>query len=246
MAPRAKVKVAPPMPQPGNNARKRQRQQQDKEVEADAKPLEEQEEERTMWSKRMRHDEEEKEQEPDCTIVDSCTDVLVYSIGWDTQNVPFNHNPQTRIHQKNGLADRMRVRFNGLKPDVWADCSEFNDRVAWGHCGENVAQLRAIVDSRPFPNWLEKVKWDFETACSDGRKTVVVVTVCKAGVNRSPGAAALLAAIFDGLGYRTKVRHLSQGIWEQRRICSTCYDCSPDHEDAIAAKRKACLMWNRL
>lgn len=128
-----------------------------------------------------------------------------------------------------GPIGKVAARFPRLgHVDVWADYRPFSDRVADTHCGLNYAPARIIANHPTFATWLKKAKTEFEAVALSGQETETVVAVCKAGVNRSHAAAAVLVVNFGNLGYEVKApRHLSKESWPRRGICSTCPEYSP-------------------
>ena len=65
--------------------------------------------------------------------------------------------------------------------------------------------------------------------CIHVSKQVILVFVCKQGINRSPAVARVAHFVLDHVGYNClPVKHLSKSGWIQRDLCYTCDDCNPD------------------
>ena len=154
--------------------------------------------------------------------------VNIMSVGWRQQGVQYTPNFTDLIEGENGLIWRLKVR--GIaEPDIVVDCRPLKrydlDRSLLKHTGHNAEIVHHTVDHRLFKTTMRKAIGDIQEVFDDGHGVNVLV-VCTSGCHRSVSFALVMEYIMKEQLYHTRVSHLSDGSWRQRRLCMSCTLCS--------------------
>jgi hypothetical protein len=157
--------------------------------------------------------------------------VNIMSVGWRQQGVQYTPNFTDLIEGENGLIWRLKVR--GIaEPDIVVDCRPLKrydlDRSLLKHTGHNAEIVHHTVDHRLFKTTMRKAIGDIQEVFDDGHGVNVLV-VCTSGCHRSVSFALVMEYIMKEQLYHTRVSHLSDGSWRQRRLCMSCLLCSTDN-----------------
>ena len=182
--------------------------------------------------------------------------VVIYALGMENlPDVNFRQKNWTRL--TTSISNMFPRRYYNVRPSMFVDARMF--REVWcprGHCGEHESFIRSIVDHSGFERWLAEFKGRFEdenASYSTPERAYAIATCCKAGINRSVAAAAILQHIMENLGIPCEVVWLSKRTMITRGTCTglergtkRCDACASESQASVfkrAAFKKAFLKY---
>jgi len=159
--------------------------------------------------------------------------VHLMSVGWRQPEVRYSRNFDELLNGKQGLMPKL-FRQGVPEPDVIIDCRMFESSESpiiskiLRHTGHHADIIKDTVEHPKFRPCVRKA---LDMLHDDVKKDIdlVVLSVCTAGCHRSVALTLILQSIFERMSYNVRVRHLSSGSWETRKLRQHCEACDTNN-----------------
>jgi len=159
--------------------------------------------------------------------------VHLMSVGWRQPEVRYSRNFDELLNGKQGLMPKL-FRQGVPEPDVIIDCRMFESSESpiiskiLRHTGHHADIIKDTVEHPKFRPCVRKA---LDMLHDDVKKDIdlVVLSVCTAGCHRSVALTLILQSIFERMSYNVRVRRLSSGSWETKKLRQHCEACDTNN-----------------